>query len=417
MIMSCDISEKPKIGKLHSWPTIKLIDVLETLETGTRPKGGAVGISDGIPSISAEHMTGFGTFDFSTMRFVPEDFYNRMTRGHIQIGDVLIVKDGATTGKTCIVKEDFPFDKAVINEHVFLCRPNKDRILPEYLFYYLWGPYGQASMKSNFQGAAIGGINQTFAQSMWISLPPLSEQKEIVSILDKKLMALERARTASLYRLNLAKELPKIFLRRIFSQDTINKWPLKRLHEVAILLPSKSIATDGDVKVKAITTACLTELGFNAEGIKIARMWSSDASLCTVTKNEVLVARSNTEDLVGRVSIYKGAPPNIIASDLTIRIKVNSDMNPSYLAYFLSFLYQSGYWKTHASGASGSMKKITRHQLNNIKIPVPDNKIQELVATRITQYMDNTLYLIKRIEDELSTISCLPNVIIKNYLE
>jgi len=59
---------------------------------------------EGIPSISAEHMTSYGKFDFSSIRYVPKEFYNSMSHGHITKNDILIVKDGATTGKVCLVE-------------------------------------------------------------------------------------------------------------------------------------------------------------------------------------------------------------------------------------------------------------------------------------------------------------------------
>ena len=113
--MSVEDSKLP-----FGWAAVPLGTTLATLETGTRPKGGVTGIIKGVPSISAEHMTPFGDFDFTALRFIPKDFYDKMTRGHIKKNDILVVKDGATTGKTSYVDSSFPFGEAVINEHVFL---------------------------------------------------------------------------------------------------------------------------------------------------------------------------------------------------------------------------------------------------------------------------------------------------------
>ena len=71
----------------------------------------------------------------------------------INIDDILIVKDGATTGKTSFITNEFPFSKAVVNEHVFLIRCSKN-IVALYLFRYLWSEEGQRKILSNFQGAA-----------------------------------------------------------------------------------------------------------------------------------------------------------------------------------------------------------------------------------------------------------------------
>lgn len=106
----------------HGWANSSLSDILVILESGSRPRGGVRGITDGTPSLGGEHLTYDGGFDFSKVKFVPHEFAERMSKGHIETGDVLIVKDGATTGKTAFVTKDFPYTDAVVNEHVFLCR-------------------------------------------------------------------------------------------------------------------------------------------------------------------------------------------------------------------------------------------------------------------------------------------------------
>jgi type I restriction enzyme S subunit len=100
MMVSMDDTKRPLP---NSWHWVRLGEILSALESGSRPKGGAVGVESGVRSISAEQMTIHGTFDFAIKRFVPREFYEQMTRGHIQQGDILIVKDGAITGKTCFI--------------------------------------------------------------------------------------------------------------------------------------------------------------------------------------------------------------------------------------------------------------------------------------------------------------------------
>lgn len=131
----------------------------------------------------------------------------------------------------------------------------------------------------------------------------------------------------------------------------------KRLGDVCELLPARSIATEGDTEVLAITTACLSETGFQPAGIKRARMRSHDVALSKIALGEVLIARSNTSELVGRVALYSGEVEGVVASDLTIRIKAGSTLKPTFLTIYLSSLYIQGYWKERAGGASDSMKK------------------------------------------------------------
>jgi len=169
-----------------TWTISKLSDLLVSLESGSRPRGGVRGISSGIPSIGGEHLTSIGTFDFSNIKYVPEPFAERMSKGHIQPNDILIVKDGATTGKISLVGIDFPYRNAVVNEHVFICRP-KPHIEPKYLFRFLFSLDGQQQILDNFKGSAQGGINLSFVNNVAVPIAPLPEQRRVVEKLEQLL--------------------------------------------------------------------------------------------------------------------------------------------------------------------------------------------------------------------------------------
>jgi len=138
----------------RGWKEEPLKLVLITLESGGRPKGGAQ--KEGVPSIGGEHLNSDGKFNFENMKFVPKNYFESMNRGLIKNHDVLIVKDGATTGKTSFVGDDFPFEKSAVNEHVFIARSNK-KVYPKYLFYFLFSGEGQEQLKKAITGSAQGG--------------------------------------------------------------------------------------------------------------------------------------------------------------------------------------------------------------------------------------------------------------------
>jgi type I restriction enzyme S subunit len=171
-----------------TWIQLPLINVLSALESGSRPLGGVRDIESGIPSIGGEHLNGNGGFRFEKIKFVSHDFYQKMSRGKIRVNDILVVKDGATTGKVSLVKPNFPFTEACINEHVFICR-FIDCIYPPYAFYYLFSENGKKRILENFKGSTQGGINLGFADKTIIPIAPLAEQHRIVAKVDR-LMAL-----------------------------------------------------------------------------------------------------------------------------------------------------------------------------------------------------------------------------------
>lgn len=166
-----------------------------------------------------------------------------------------------------------------------------------------------------------------------------------------------------------------------------NAWQSAKLGDVCDLLPSRSVSTEGDVEVDTVTTACLSEMGFRTEGVKKARMWKDDAEESRLHCGELLIARSNTPDLVGRVALFNGEMSDVVASDLTIRLRPRENLTAEFLTAYLSHLFLTGYWRARASGASGTMKKITRSHLASLAIPVPPPVEQRGIASRLRKQM------------------------------
>ena len=207
-----EVFESPEAQK---WEKKKLREVISVIESGGRPKGGVLNIKDGVPSIGAEHLNSSGGFNFTNIRFIPKEFYEVMKKGKIQYGDVLIVKDGATTGRVSFVRNDFPFEHAALNEHVFRLRGN-NLLDQEFLFYFLLSPSGQEQIQNEFHGSAQGGINQQFVNTIFIPLPPLSEQKRIASYLKEKIDQAEKLRETLEKELETLNALPQSILSKAF---------------------------------------------------------------------------------------------------------------------------------------------------------------------------------------------------------
>ena len=142
------------------WKVKDLVDVIQPLENGSRPKGGVSKITEGIPSLGGEHLNYNGGFNFGNLKFIPIEFFKKQKRGIIKLNDVLVVKDGATTGKTSFVNESFPYKQACVNEHVFIIRP-KELLIPKYLFHYIRSTFGQKKILEKKKGD-IGGIIKYF---------------------------------------------------------------------------------------------------------------------------------------------------------------------------------------------------------------------------------------------------------------
>jgi type I restriction enzyme, S subunit len=132
--------------------TVALSEVVLSLESGARPKGGVDAEGD-IPSLGGEHLSDDGGFRFSNLKRIPRSFFDHLKSGRLLSNDILIVKDGATTGKTSFVDNTFPYSEAAVNEHVFVIRVNPRFADAYYVYFYLSSTVGRRQVLSDFRGA------------------------------------------------------------------------------------------------------------------------------------------------------------------------------------------------------------------------------------------------------------------------
>ena len=143
-------------------------DLIVEIESGSRPRGGAV--KSGIPSIGAEKIDGIGNYDYTGEKFVSREYFDRMKRGKIQDEDILLYKDGAYCGKVSMVLDGFPHKEAATNEHVFILRTDRHSA---FLYCFLRQRKSfELLNKLACNKAAQPGLNQQDVLGVKIAIPP-----------------------------------------------------------------------------------------------------------------------------------------------------------------------------------------------------------------------------------------------------
>ena len=211
-------------GHSDIWESMQLNEFI-ILESGSRPKGGVRGIIEGIPSLGGEHLNDEGSFNFKKIKYVPEEYFESLNKGQIKLNDIIVVKDGATTGKTSFVDNDFPHKQAAVNEHLFIVRVDPEVAYPKFVFYYLFRSKGQQQMLSDFRGATVGGISRNFPLKVEIPISPYADQKQIVSELERHLSVADEAEATIASELKRAERLRQSILKQAFSGKLVPQDP------------------------------------------------------------------------------------------------------------------------------------------------------------------------------------------------
>lgn len=428
---------------------LPLREILVDFESGSRPKGGVRGIRDGVPSLGGEHLDSDGSFNFQNVRFVPTSFAESMTRGHVKSGDILVVKDGATSGKVSLVRNNFPYKEAVINEHLFRLRV-VESYSAEYVHYFLFSRSGQTQILSDFRGVAQGGISQGFVDKVFIPLVSPKQQQIIVEKIEELLSEVE----ASIKELESAQKKLKLYRASVLNAACSGKLvpteaelakKEKRSYETGAelltrILKERREKWNGRGKYKEPALPDTSKLVTLPEGWTWSTLgqafevfvgatpsrarsdyWGGDISwvssgevaFCSITKTRETITEAGLENSsttvhpIGTIMlgmIGEGKTRGQVATlkipaahnQNTAAIRVsNTEVPPEYVYRFLEGQYE----KTRSIGAGNNQQALNKKIIEQIAIPLPP--IAEL--RRIVAVVEKTLSIIDSTEKNILT--------------
>lgn len=331
-------------NSISNFPRYKLGSIVD-IQSGGRDKGGA--LSSGIPSIGGEQITSDGNIRFDKMKYVSESYYQTMKKGHLNLNDILMVKDGATTGKIGFYKGGF--EKCSVNEHVYILRSNGE-VVPFLLFQILRSETFQNILKPYIKGI-IGGVSSEIKE-IEIPLPTIEVQEEIVKELEQYQKIIDGAnQVVDNYK-------PVI--------DIDPSWEMKELGEV--------YNENLDNKRKPVTKSVRTNGIYPYYGASGIVDYVEDFIF-----NEPLLLIS--ED--GANLITRNTP---IAFSVDGKIWVNNHAHILKFDNYTTQKYIEGYINQIdiSNFVTGSAQpKLNQQNMNIIPIPLPPIEIQQSIVKRI----------------------------------
>ena len=370
-----------------------------TLESGLRPKGGVGGILEGIPSLGGEHLNADGGFIFEKIKYIPEDFFDTLNKGHIYPDDIIVVKDGATTGKTSFVDNNFPHKRAVVNEHLFIVRVDPKAAFPKYVFYYLFSSEGQKQILSDFRGATIGGISRNFPQKVNVPIPLMPKQIQIANFLDRKTEQIDKLIGIKEQRIELLQEQRTALINQAVTKgldpnvemkpsgvewigEIPAHWEIKKLKYVTKILPSnvdKHIYPD-EIQVRLCN---YTDVYYNDyitvdTVLKKGSCKESEFAKFVLRKGDVIITKdSETPDDIGVPTFVKDDLDNVVCGYHLTMIRPLA-CRGEYIFRFIQSDRTRRYFEVNSNG-------ITRYGLGkpsieNLLLPIPPDSEQQQIA-------------------------------------
>jgi type I restriction enzyme S subunit len=396
--------QETEIGVLpEEWEVVRLGETVR-LETGKRMKGGKQDSGEVI-SIGGEYITPDGQILLNKHSYIPINFYENLKQGKVELDDVLMVKDGATTGKLAYICH-LPNIRAAINEHVYILRSNiPNRLINIFLYYFLLSKRGHNQIRERYHGL-IGGVNRKEMNSILVSLPPLPEQRKIAHVLS----TIQRAIELQDRVIAAAWELKKSLMRHLFtygpvSVDQIDRVPLKETeigpvpeHWEVVRLGDAIVHTQYGLSLRGSSSGKYPILRMNnlIEGyidtsdLQYVNLDVQQLERFRLQIGDILFNRTNSFELVGKASLFTPEGDFVFASYL---IRVTTDkkrLKPEFLNYYLNWnetqrrlkmlatrgVSQSNISATKLRGFAISLPPVSeQYQIGHILNTV-DNKIE-----------------------------------------
>lgn len=164
------------------WGCTRLKYLTSKIGSGSTPTGGSEVYQDsGVLFLRSQNIYNYG-LKLEDVAYISEEIHEEMKGTHVKSGDILYNITGGSIGRCCLAPKSL--GKANVNQHVSIVRPSN--IENNYLLYCLQSEYCQLQMRVLQTGGNREGLSATAFKLFNITLPPLSEQRSIVSFLDDK---------------------------------------------------------------------------------------------------------------------------------------------------------------------------------------------------------------------------------------
>lgn len=302
---------------------------------------------------------------------------------------VLVGEDGAKWG----VGESTAFaveGKCWVNNHAHVLRPHRSRLIDNWLIHYFF----YSDLSQFVSGLTVPKLTQGSLREIPIPLPPVAEQRRIVSILDEAFDGVATAKANAEKNLQNARALSDGYLQTVFASRG-REWTDQAFGLLAEFRNGVNFTKSSRGETIPILGVRNFQNYFWApldvlDSVTVQGEFSEADAL---RENDLVFVRSNGNvELIGRCVLVGPVKERIAHSGFTIRARLQEQgLYPKYICHFLKSSVARR--KMIDSGIGTNIKSLSQGVLADLVIPVPPIDEQRKIVERLEQFSDEGQHL------------------------
>ncbi len=221
-----DTSSLPVLPEGWTWAPVVQLGMAGEQAVLTGPFGTTLGRSDfvdaGTPVLTIGCLTDAG-INLSMAKFILQNKASRLEKYRLQPGDLLFSRMASVGRAGCV---DDALGGALFNYHIMRLRLDPAVLNPQYFLAYVRGmPAVRDYIRETNHGATRDGINTEQLLNMPVALPPIAEQRALVSELERFFSLADALGQAVYQSMERAKRLRQSILHRAFEGKLVPQNP------------------------------------------------------------------------------------------------------------------------------------------------------------------------------------------------
>jgi type I restriction enzyme, S subunit len=299
-------------------------------------------------------------------------------------GELLVAEIDAKVGGVGIVPEEL--DGAIVSSHYFLFEIDESKCLRPWLDWFI------RSDGLGEQFAARGSTNYAAIRPRHvlncdIPLPPVSEQRHIVSRIEELAAKVKEARILRSESSSRVRLYTEGFLASLF-EDLATKYGLQQVGDLITEANYGTSKKCGEVPlpgaVPVLRIPNVASEMVNRSNLKYAVLSDSELRQSRLWEGDILVVRTNgSADLVGRCAVVPTLTEFTAFASYLIRLRVAPERTlADYLQLMLKHLRTNGILIDFARTTAGQYN-VSLGRLRTAQIPVPPLHEQEEIVNRM----------------------------------